>query len=60
MVLKYTAAAALLFLIVMAPAYLARQTKKDKTNMGMVRLASWTLGWTLIGWLWALFKSTRK
>ena len=58
--LKYMAAIAIVAIIVMTPAWLARQTKKDKTNMTRVRLASWTLGWTGIAWLWALIFATRK
>ena len=58
--IKYIVAILLLAFVVLLPAYLARQTSKDKTDMARVRIASWLLGWTGIAWLWALFKSTTK
>lgn len=58
--LKYAAAAVVLVVIILAPAWLARQTKKDKWDMGMVRIASWLFGWTGVGWLWALWIAVRK
>ena len=58
--IKYIIAIALIAAIVFAPAYLAQQTKKDKTDMARIRIGSWLLGWSIIGWLWALFKSTKK
>ena len=58
--IKYIIAVLLLALIILMPAYLARQTDKDKTDMTRIRIGSWLLGWTVIGWLWSLFKSSRK
>ena len=58
--IKYIIAIALIAAIVFAPAYLAQQTKKDKTDMARIRIGSWLFGWSIIGWLWALFKSTKK
>ncbi len=58
--LKYAVAGAILVIIALAPAYLARQTKKGKYDMLKVRLASWLLGWTGVGWLWALWWATKK
>ncbi len=58
--IKYAAAIAIIATIILTPAWIARQTKKDKTDMTRVRLASWTLGWTGIAWLVALFWATKK
>jgi len=57
---KYAAAAGILIVIILAPAWLARQTKKSKLDMCLVRVASWLFGWTGIGWLWALYWAVRK
>lgn len=58
--LKYALAAMILLIIGLAPAWLARQTKKAKWDMGMVRIGSWLFGWTGVGWLWALWMAVRK
>jgi len=58
--IKYILAIILVMLIVLAPAYLAQQTKKDKTDMTRIRIGSWLLGWSVIGWIWALFESVKK
>ena len=58
--LKYAVAAMILLIIGLAPAWLARQTQKDKLDMVMIRCASWLLGWTGVGWLWALWTAVRK
>lgn len=58
--LKYVGIAGILVVIFLTPAWLARQTKKDKLDMVMVRIASWLFGWTGIGWLWALYLAVRK
>lgn len=60
LIAKYIAAIAIVFCIVMAPIWLARQNKKDGINMVIVRLAGWTLGWTGIGWLVSLFWGAKK
>lgn len=44
----------------MAPAWFVSQTKKDKLDHGIVRSASWLLGWTGIGWVFALFWAVKK
>ncbi len=58
--IKYAAAVAILIVIFLAPAWLARQTKKGKFDMGVVRIASWLFGWTGVGWLVALYWAVRK
>ena len=57
---KYIIAILLLGIVIFLPAYLACKTDKDKTNTARIRIGSWLLGWTGIGWLWSLFKSTQK
>ncbi len=58
--LKYLAAITILAVVILTPAWLARQTGKSKQDMILVRLASWIFGWTGIGWLWSLFWSAKK
>ena len=58
--IKYIIAILLLAFVILLPAYLATQTGKDKTDTTRIRIGSWLLGWTGIGWLWSLFKSTQK
>lgn len=60
LVAKYTVAIMIVITIILAPAWLARQTGKNKQDMILVRLASWIFGWTGIGWLWALFWAAKK
>ncbi|MBO4625668.1 MAG: hypothetical protein J5679_00115 [Alphaproteobacteria bacterium] len=58
--MKYIIALVLLAIVILMPAYLARQSGQDKTNMARTRIASWLLGWTFIAWIWSLFRSTHK
>lgn len=58
--IKYLAAITILAVVILTPAWLARQTGKSKQDMILVRLASWIFGWTGIGWLWSLFWSAKK
>ena len=60
LIVKYVAAICVLVAIIMAPAYLAVQTKKDKVAAMRIRLASWIFGWTIIGWFLALFWAIKK
>lgn len=60
LIIKYVLAALIVIGVVLAPAWLARQTGKNKQDMILVRLASWIFGWTGIGWLWSLFWSSKK
>lgn len=60
LLIKYLIATAILIFVILAPAWIARQTSKNKQDMILVRIASWILGWTGIGWLWALFWGTKK
>lgn len=58
--LKYALAIVVIIAIVLAPAWLARQTKKNKNDNGWVRIYSWLFGWTGIGWLIALYIAVKK
>ncbi|MBR2286280.1 MAG: hypothetical protein IJ866_02395 [Alphaproteobacteria bacterium] len=58
--IKYIVAIILVVAVFCAPAYLAGQTGRDKTDMTKIRVGSWLLGWSIIGWLWALFKASKK
>jgi hypothetical protein len=57
---KYLISAVIVVGIVLAPTYLARVNGKGKYEMLFVRISSWLFGWTGIGWLWALFISSKK
>lgn len=57
---KYIIATALIIAIIMYPAWLARQTDKNKQNMIIVRLGSWLFLLTGVGWFVALFFAIRK
>ena len=58
--IKYIVAAGVLVAIILAPAYLAAQAKKDKTTTARIRIASWLFGWTVVGWLVALIWAIKK
>ena len=59
-IVKHVIVVLLLLIVLFLPAYLARKTGLDKTNMTRIRIASWVLSWTGIAWLWALFRATQK
>ncbi|MCQ2574700.1 MAG: ribosome modulation factor [Alphaproteobacteria bacterium] len=58
--LKYVVAILLLLAIFFAPAYLAGLTGKSKYDALRTRCGSWLFGWTIIGWIYALFVSSSK
>ena len=60
LVIKYIISILIISIIVLAPAWLARQNKRSKQDNILIRLASWIFGWTGIGWLWSLFWSAKK
>ena len=60
LITKYVISILIIVAIFFAPAWLARQNKKEKPAMHYVRLASWVFGWSIIGWLWSLFCATKK
>ena len=60
LIIKYIVAAIVLCVVILAPAYLAAQTKKGKADAMRIRVASWLFGWTGIGWLLALIWAIKK
>ncbi|MBO7644980.1 MAG: hypothetical protein J6S57_01585 [Alphaproteobacteria bacterium] len=59
-IVKYAAAIILLICIILAPAYLAAVNECEKYDKMRVRCGVLLLGWTIIGWLFALFLSSKK
>ncbi|MDW2958291.1 MAG: superinfection immunity protein [Alphaproteobacteria bacterium] len=57
---KYAICVLLLIGVILAPSWIARQNGKGKTEMYVVRLGSWVFGWSIVGWLWALYWAVRK
>lgn len=57
---KYVFVIAIFIILLGAPAWLARQNKKDKDQMGLIRISSWLLGWTGIGYFVAIWLAVRK
>jgi len=57
---KYIMAGAIVWCVWMFPAYLARQNGIDGLNGARIRLASWLFGWTVIGWMFALWLAAKK
>jgi len=57
---KYAICVLLLLGVILAPSWIARQNGKGKPQMHAVRLGSWVFGWSIIGWLWALYWAVRK
>ncbi|MBQ8473546.1 MAG: hypothetical protein IJ500_01645 [Alphaproteobacteria bacterium] len=60
LIVKYIVATSIFIGIVCAPAWIARQTDKNKQKMYLVRLGSWLFGWSIVGWFYALIIGTRK
>jgi hypothetical protein len=58
--IKYAFGAAIVWGVYMFPAYLARQNGIDGLNMANIRIASWLFGWTVVGWLVALWWAAKK
>lgn len=58
--LKYAAGIMIVWCIVMTPAYLARQSGRNKHDMMRVRVASWLFGWSGLGWFFALILGAKK
>lgn len=59
-VVKYAACVMVLMGIILAPAWVARQNGKGKPAMQAVRLGSWVFGWSIIGWIYALYQAVKK
>ena len=57
---KRIVAIGVLICIILTPAYLAAVNGREKIDVARVRFGSWFLGWSVIGWLFALFIATKK
>jgi hypothetical protein len=57
---RYALCVLLLIIVILAPAWIARQNGKGKPDMHAVRLGSWVFGWSIIAWVWSLFWATKK
>lgn len=60
LIAKYAACILVLLGLILAPAWVARQNGKGKPAMHAVRLGSWVFGWSLIGWIYALYQAIKK
>lgn len=58
--IKYILGGAIVLGVFLAPAWIAAQAKKSPYDTMLVRVASWLLGFTIIGWLWSLFWASRR
>ena len=47
----------IIFVVLMLPVHFANLNKKKDAQMGYIRLASWLFGWTIIGWMIAMYLS---
>jgi len=59
-ILKYAGAICVFVCIFFAPAYLAAANNRSKYDCMRTRMGSWMFGWTIIGWIFALFVSAKK
>jgi len=59
-IIKYTVAVMILVCIVLAPAYLAAINERDKLDKMRVRCGVLLFGWSVVGWMYALFRAARK
>lgn len=60
LVIKYIALICVFICLLLAPAYLACANNSSNYNRMRVRFGSWMFGWSFVGWLFALFVSTKK
>ena len=44
-----------LYFALTVPARMAVANKKEKADLARIRIASLMFGWTVVGWLWALY-----
>lgn len=59
-VLKYIALICIFVCIVLAPAVLACANDRSNYDMMRTRVGSWLFGWSFLGWIFALFVSSKK
>lgn len=60
LIAKHAAALFIFMCIIFAPAYLAAINGCDKYDKMRIRCASILFGWTIIGWIFALFLAAKK
>lgn len=60
MVAKYITLICIFIGIFLAPVLLACANDRSKYDMMRTRFGSWMFGWSFIGWLFALFVSSKK
>jgi len=60
LILRYAILICILVAIFLTPAFLASENGKSKYDNMRVRVGSWLFGWSLIGWVFALFVSSKK
>lgn len=60
MILKYIALGCIFIFIVLVPVLLACANDRSKYDMMRTRVGSWLFGWSFLGWLFALFVSSKK
>jgi len=60
LIAKHLATICVFICILLAPAYLATVNGCNKYDQMRVRCASILFGWTIIGWVFALFLAVKK
>jgi len=60
LILKYAILVGLFIAILLTPAFLANANGKSKYDNMRVRVGSFLFGWSFIGWIFALFISSKK
>ena len=59
-IIKYIALIGILVCIVLAPAALACANDRSKYDRMRTRIGSWLFCWSFVGWIFALFVSSKK
>ncbi|MBR5903941.1 MAG: superinfection immunity protein [Alphaproteobacteria bacterium] len=60
LILQYAVMVGILVVIFLTPSFLAAENGKSKYDNMRVRVGSWLFGWSFIGWIFALFISSKK
>lgn len=60
LVIKYFVVVCILVCLMLTPAYLAAANEKSKYDNMRARVGSWLFGWSIVGWIFALFVSVKK
>lgn len=60
LIAKRAAAIFVFICVIFAPAYLAAVNDRDKYDKMRIRCASILFGWTIVGWVFALFLAAKK